>query len=155
MKIKQILYFCILSFTFINAQQVNISSDEMKANEENKTISFIGNAIVKQNQNIIKADKIIVYFNDNNKTKEYKAINNVKFEFVNDTSHYKGVAQKVIYQPLKSIYTLKGNAKIDDIINKRVIKGDEIVLDMQTGNAKVKGSAKKPVKFIFEMENKK
>jgi len=154
-QIKQILYFCILSFTFINAEQVNISSDEMKANEENKTISFIGNATVKQNQNIIRADKIIVYFNDNNKTKEYKAINNVKFEFRNNNLHYKGISQRAIYKPLKSIYILKGNAKIDDLIHKRIIKGNEIILNILTGNAKVKGSAKKPVKFIFEMENNK
>jgi len=48
-----------------------------------------------------------------------------------------------------------GKAIIDDLINKRHVNGDEITLDMTTGNANVKGSKKKPVKFIFDMQEKK
>jgi len=61
----------------------------------------------------------------------------------------------VTYYPAKSQYLLEGKAVIDDKINKRHVNGDTIVFDMITGNAKVKGSAKKPVKFIFDMEEKK
>jgi lipopolysaccharide export system protein LptA len=145
----------ILISIWVNAQTVNITSDEMKANQEKKEIIFIGNAKVVQDKSYIYANKIIVYFSDDNKTKQYDAIDNVHFEFVNEISHYKGYANKLTYMPLQEKYILTGNAKIDDLINKRVIKGDKITLDTKSGNASVKGSRKKPVKFIFETESKK
>ena len=145
----------ILISVGVYAQTVDITSDEMKANQDKKQISFLGNAKVVQEKNYIYADKIIVYFSDDNKTKQYDAIDNVHFEFVNETSHYKGNANKLTYMPQKEQYILTGNAKIDDLLNKRVIKGDKITLDTKSGNASVKGSRNKPVKFIFETESKK
>jgi lipopolysaccharide export system protein LptA len=50
---------------------------------------------------------------------------------------------------------LSGKAKVDDVKNKRQVKGDEITLDMVTGDSQVKGSKKKPVKFIFTTEESK
>ena len=55
---------------------------------------------------------------------------------------------------MKSLYVLKGKAIIDDLIKKSHVDGDEIMLDMSTGSVDVKGSSKKPVKFIFDMEDK-
>jgi len=153
--LKNILYFYFILVGVSYAQSVDISSTQMEANQSSKTISFLGNAKVVQDDSWIFADKIIVYFDENNQTKSYNAIGNVKFELIKDNSHYKGYAKELIYKPLKQQYTIKGNANINDVVNKRVIKGDSITLDMTTGNAKVKGSSKKPVKFIFEMENKK
>jgi len=153
--VKKFLYLCLFCCVSVYAQSVDISSTQMEANQTSKTVSFLGNAKVIQGDSWIFADKIIVYFNENNQTKKYDAIGNVRFELIKEKSHYKGNAKELIYKPLKKEYTIKGNAKIDDIINKRVIKGDMITLDMTTGNAKVQGSSKKPVKFIFEMENKK
>jgi lipopolysaccharide export system protein LptA len=152
--VQSFILFIFVSI-FVYAQTVDITSDEMKANQETKQISFIGNAKVVQEKNYIYADKIVVYFSDDNKTKQYDAIDNVHFEFINQTTHYKGKANKLTYMPLQEKYILSGNAKIDDLINKRVIKGDQIILDTKSGNASVKGSKKKPVKFIFEMESKK
>jgi len=155
--VKNIFYVFLLSVMTmaLYAQSVDISSTQMEANQSSKTVSFIGKAKVIQGDSWIFADKIIVYFNENNQTKRYNAIGNVKFELIKNNSHYKGHAKELIYKPLDKRYTIKGNAMIDDINNKRVIKGDSITLDMTTGNAKVKGSSKKPVKVIFEMENKK
>jgi lipopolysaccharide export system protein LptA len=127
----------------------------MEIEQSSKKASFLGNAKVIQGDSWIFADKIVVYFNENNQTKKYNAVGNVKFELKKDKAHYKGYAKEIIYKPLDKLYVIKGNAKINDIINKRVINGDSIVLDMQTGNAKVKGSSKKPIKVIFEMESKK
>jgi len=152
---KKIILIFFIPLLYIYAQTVDITSDEMKLNENTHQIKFIGNAKVVQDKSYIYADTIVVYFNEDNKTKQYDALGNVKFEFQKEESHYKGSSDKLTYKPLKSIYILTGNAKIKDIINKRFIKGDIITLDTITGNAQVKGSRKKPVKFIFETENKK
>lgn len=137
------------------ADKVEIVSDTMEAQNLKKEVHFVGNVKIKQLKNSLYGDKVIVYFNDNNKTKKYEAIGAVRFEFEQEKGHYKGHADRVTYYPLKSQYILKGKAVIDDVVNKRHIDGNEIILDVLTGKVKIKGSNKKPVKFIFDMENKK
>jgi len=144
----------VLGVSVLFAQKVQITSDKMKAMELKKEVHFIGNAKVVQLKNWIHGDEIIVYFDENNETKRYEAIGNVTFELQQKDALYKGSADKVTYDPQKSEYTLTGKAVIDDLINKRHVNGDEIVLDMHTGNADVKGNGKQPVKFIFDMEKK-
>ncbi len=137
------------------AEKVEITSDSMKAENLKKEVHFIGNVKVKQLKSWLNGDKIIVYFDENNETDMYEAIGSVSFEFKKEDSFYKGSADKVIYYPKKSQYILTGKAVIDDVLNKRHVNGDFITLDTITGNANVKGNEKKPVKFIFDMENKK
>ncbi|TET90054.1 MAG: lipopolysaccharide transport periplasmic protein LptA [Sulfurovum sp.] len=137
------------------AEKVEITSDSMKAQNLQKEVHFIGNVTVKQLENWLHGDKVIVYFDENNETKMYEAIGSVTFEIKNEKSFYKGSADKVTYYPIKSQYILTGKAVIDDLVNKRHINGDIITLDTITGNANVKGDKKKPVKFIFDMEKVK
>jgi lipopolysaccharide export system protein LptA len=151
--LKKIIVFLLSGIIY--AQTVEITSDEMNVNQNTKQIHFIGHAKVIQDKNYINANKIVVYFNDENKTKQYDAIKNVKFEFINKTSHYKGKAEKLTYMPLQENYILIGNAIINDLVNKRTIKGDKITLNAKSGNVSVKGSRKKPVNFIINVESKK
>ena len=137
------------------AEKVEVTSDKMHTESLKKEVHFVGNAKVKKEQDWIHSDRIIVFFNENNETKQYKAIGNVDFEFKNEKGHYKGKADTVEYFPIKSLYILTGKANVDDLMNKRSVKGDKITVDMLTGDSIVKGSKKKPVKFIFEMKDKK
>ncbi len=136
------------------AQKVQITSDTMKAYEKKKEVHFIGNAKVTQLEDWIHGAEITVFFDENNETKMYVAEGNVTFELHQKNALYKGKADRVTYLPKKSQYILTGNAVIDDLVNKRHVDGNEIVLDTTTGNADVKGDRKKPVKFIFDMEKK-
>lgn len=153
MNFFKILFFISLS-SILFAEKVEITSDTMKAQDVQKEVHFIGNVTIKQSKSWLKGDKVIVYFNENNETNKYEAIDSVTFEFKKENNFYKGSANRVTYYPLKSQYVLVGKAVIDDIPNKRHLNGDTITLDMVTGNANVKGNKKKPVKFIFDMENK-
>lgn len=145
----------MLIFSHIFAEKVEIISDSMNAVNIKKEVHFIGNVHIQQSENWLRGDKVIVYFNENNETNKYEAIGSVTFEFKKEKSFYKGAANKVTYYPTKSQYLLEGRAVIDDKINKRHVAGDTILFDMITGNAHVKGNSKKPVKFIFDMEEKK
>jgi lipopolysaccharide export system protein LptA len=136
------------------AERVEITSTSMEAEEEKKEVHFIGNAKISKGTDWLHAEKVIVYFGENNDTEMYEAIGSVKFEFKNEKHHFKGHADKVKYHIVKSIYELNGNAVIDDLASKSHVNGDLIFLDMTTGNVNVKGNKKKPVKFIFEMETK-
>ena len=139
----------------IFAEKVEITSTSMQAENAKKEIHFIGDAKVKQSDDWLHADRVIVYFDENNETKMYEAIGSVTFEFNEETRHYTGSAEKVTHYPLKSFYVLKGQAVIDDLINKSHVAGDEIRLDMLTGKANVMSNKKKPVKFIIEMKDDK
>lgn len=145
----------VLSMDILLAEKIEITSDSMKAEDIKKEVHFIGNVKVKQLKNWIHGDKVIVYFDENNETKMYKAIGTVTFEFKDEKQFYQGSADKVTYFPSKSKYILTGKAIIDDIMNKRHVNGDEIILDTISGNANVQGSREKPVKFIFDVEDSK
>ena len=149
------LYFFLLIPLMIMAEKVEITSDTMQAFEHKKMVNFIGNVTIKQAKSWIHGNKVIVLFNENNETKQYDAIGKVTFEFRENNHFYKGAAHQVTYHPLRSVYILKGNAVVDDMINKRHISGDFITLDLVTGLADVQGAKKKPVKFVFEPEEKK
>lgn len=148
-----ILFFLCTQIIF--AEKVEITSTSMRAVNTKKEIHFIGDAKVKKLSDWLHADRVIVYFNENNETKMYKAIGSVTFEFKEETRHYTGSADQVNYYPLKSLYILRGKAVIDDLINKSHVDGNQITLNMLTGNATVKSNKKKPVKFIMEMKGEK
>lgn len=152
---RAVLLFFILLSIFVYAEKVQIVSDSMKAMNLKKEIHFIGNAKVTQMKNMLQGDEIIVYFNEKNETKKYEAVGHVKFEIQQKNASYKGQAHRAVYLPQQSKYILNGKAVIDDLVNKRHLAGEEIILDMVSGNAEIKGNRKKPVKFIFDMEKKK
>lgn len=134
------------------AERVEITSTKMEA--QDKEVHFIGDAKIKKNSDWLHAQRVIVYFDDNNETSMYEAIGNVTFEFKNEKHAFQGSADKVIYNIVTSLYKLKGSAVIDDLVNKRHVSSDEIILNMTTGNVDVQGSKKKPAKLIFDMGNK-
>ena len=154
MKFLNVILFFVLTQTIL-AEKVEITSTSMQAENTKKEVHFIGDAKVKKLDDWLHADRVIVYFDENNETKMYEAVGTVTFEFKKETRHYTGSAEKVTYYPLKSLYVLRGKAVIDDLINKSHVDGDEITLDMLTGNASVKSNKKKPVKFIIEMKDNK
>jgi lipopolysaccharide export system protein LptA len=147
LKVLFLIFFTELLF----AEKVEITSDVMEAQNVQKEVHFIGNVTVKQLGNKLHGNRVIVYFNENNQTNKYEAIGSVTFEFKKEKSFYKGSAQKVTFYPIKSEYILKGKAVIDDLINQRHLNGNQIILNMKTGNANVLGNRKKPIKFIFDI----
>ena len=149
---KIILLFILTQTLF--AEKVEITSTSMEAEELKKEVHFIGDAKIKKGADWLHAERVIVYFGENNETSMYEAIGSVSFEFKKDENHFKGSADKVIYNILESLYVLKGKAVIDDLVKKSHVNGDEIMLNMSTGSVDVKGSSKKPVKFIFDMKDK-
>lgn len=154
MKTKIIISLLFVLSLTLYAEKVEVTSDSMKAEELKKEVVFMGNVKIKQGASWLHGDKVVVHFNENNQTNEYEAIGKVTFEFKDEKNHYKGKAQKVTYYPLKSEYVLKGKAQVNDLQNKRELKGEVVVLNMKTGHASVKGNKKKPVKFIFDVEKK-
>ena len=139
--------------SFIYAEELEVTADKFTHIEKENKAIFEGNAHAISGKSRVDADRFVIYLDKNNKAKEYHAIGHVKFEIVKPNQHVKGSCNKLIYNVVKETYLLKGNAKIDDILNGRKMSGDEVYLDNLKKEAKAKSLNKKPVKFIFQMKD--
>lgn len=153
---KRIMMFILLVFSsFVIAGKVEIVSDTMHATETNKEVHFEGNVKVTEEKSWIASERLTVYFNDQNKTKTYKASGHVIFELYAAKGHYVGSAAEVHYFPIVSQYLFEGDVKLHDTLNKRDIYGEKVTLDKTTGVARITGKPKKPVKFVIETNETK
>ncbi|EQL64032.1 hypothetical protein HpHA96_07070 [Helicobacter pylori] len=100
------------------------------------------------------ADKVSVFLNDKRKPERYEATGNTHFNiFTEDNREISGSADKLIYNALNGEYKLLQNAVVREVGKSNVITGDEIILNKAKGYADVLGSAKRPAKFVFDMED--
>jgi len=152
LKFLEITLFLLLSLS-LSAEKVEITSDSMHAESINHEIHFIGNAKVKQLKDWITADKIVVYLDENNKTKSYKAFGNADFEFMNEKSHYMGNSEIVEYNPNTSVYILTEKAYVKNLLTNDELRGAKVTVNMLSGKSDVEGTKTKPVKFILNMGN--
>ena len=153
---KQIFLLFIFLYTLnLMADIVDIKADHFYANDINQEAYFEGNAKIKQDKNEFNASKITVFFNDQRKAEKYIATGDVKFDLTEKKIHYLGEAGSVTYSPKSSKYLFKKNVVLKDLTNNRVIKAESVSLDLKTGLADIKGKKKKPVHFIFEIEDRK
>ena len=140
---------------FLNASEVQIEADHFHANNISKVAYFEGNAKIKEGSNEFNASKITVYFNNKKKATKYEASGSVKFDITENKIHYRGKAQKIVYAPNSSKYYFFGDVVLRDLTNNRKIEANEISLDLKTGLADIKGKKSQPVRFIFEIEDRK
>jgi lipopolysaccharide export system protein LptA len=145
------LYFSIL----LNADIVDITADHFHADDITKVAYFEGNAHIKQGESEFHSSKIVVHFNKKKKATKYEALGDVKFDIIEKGIHYSGVAGHIIYSPNNSKYYFSGDVVLRDLTNNRKISAQSISLDLKTGLADIKGAKKKPVHFIFEIEDRK
>ena len=141
--------------TSLVADIVDIKADHFYANDLNHEAYFEGNAKIKQGANEFNASKIIVFFNDKRKAEKYLAKGKVKFDLTENNIHYVGQTDLLTYSPKKSKYLFKGDVILRDLTNNRLIKAESVSLDLKTGLADIKGQAKRPVHFRFEIEDRK
>ena len=137
------------------ADFVDMKADHFYANDIQKRAFFEGNAKITQGKNEITAAKVTVFFNDQKKALKYEATGNVKFDLTENNIHYKGECDIITYAPSSSKYHFVGSVILIDITNNRTIKAETVSLDLKTGLADIKGKAKKPVHFRFEIEDRK
>ena len=155
-RMKRLLVFFILLFASrLVADIVDIKADHFYANDIQHQAFFEGNAKIKQGGNEFNASKVTVFFNEQKKALKYEAHGAVKFDLTENNIHYKGKAESVTYAPTSSKYYFKGNVTLIDLTNNRTIKAETVSLDLKTGLADIKGKDKKPVHFIFEIEDRR
>jgi lipopolysaccharide export system protein LptA len=154
---QSVVKFLLLSIfaTSLFAQKIEVTADSVEASGTKKEVKFKGNVHIWQDEhNWIRANEAILFFDDLNQTRLYEARGNATFEIQDLKGHYKGSCQVFRHWPFESKYLMEGNAMVDDISNKRHLAGDIINVDTKNGNAGIKSNTKKPVKLIFQLDQK-
>ncbi len=133
-----------------------IDAKDFVANDKKGISSFKGNVKIQMNKDVLSANEVDIYFSSKDKkTKtptKYIASGNVHFTIVTSKKHYEGKGNKIIYSPIKQEYTVLGNGFLEEKNDGRKIYGNKIYVNQLTGEAKVSGSKKEPVRFIINIK---
>ena len=156
---KKYLIGMVLTSTFLFAQSETliIDAQDFQADDKKGISIFTGDVKIKMGEDKLNAQRVDVFFETDKKTNNktplrYEATGKADFEIVTKDKHYVGNGDKIIYSPQKEEYTIFGNGFIHEQNDDRKIYGDTIYVNQLSGEAKVKGSENKPVKFIINVE---
>jgi len=142
--------------------QLIIDADQFEASDEKGLSIFTGNVKLKKIKDRLNSDKLEVYMTpkkkDGSKQKrvalKYIATGNADFEVYASGKHYIGKGDKIIYNPVKSEYEIIGKGFLKEVNENKTLYGETIFLNQTTGEARVRGTKNKPVRFIMEIESK-
>ncbi|MBF7070109.1 lipopolysaccharide transport periplasmic protein LptA [Aliarcobacter butzleri] len=148
--------FCS-TLLFAQSETLIIDAQDFQADDKKGISIFTGNVKIKMGEDKLNAQRVDVFFETDNKTNNktplrYEATGKADFEIVTKDKHYVGNGDKIIYSPQKEEYTIIGNGFIHEQNDDRKIYGDTIYVNQLSGEAKVKGSENKPVKFIINVD---
>ena len=148
--------FCS-TFLFAQSETLIIDAQDFQADDKKGISIFTGNVKIKMGEDKLNAQRVDVFFETDKKTNNktplrYEATGKADFEIVTKDKHYVGNGDKIIYSPQKEEYTIIGNGFIHEQNDDRKIYGDTIYVNQLSGEAKVKGSENKPVKFIINVD---
>ncbi len=148
---RKILFLILPIFLF--SENLEITSKNFEASEKKLISIFTGDVHVKKGKDRINSQKLIIYFSKDKKPIKYEALKDVTFKISLDNNKtYEGRAQKIIYIPKEMKYIFEKNVFILQKPDMRKIYGEKVILNRVTGKAIVKGNEKRPVKFIFKIE---
>jgi len=143
-----------------NLSTLKIDAINFSTNYNDNMIIFNGDVKMIKDKDNLKANKLVIYFkvsSKDSKRKEpilYTATGDVYLEINATTKHYIAKGDKVVFKPLENKYIIFGSGYVEDTKDNRKLYGDKIYIDALTGEAKIDGSKKKPVRFIMQLDTK-
>ena len=153
-KVISIYIFLLLSVDAEETSPVDITSDEMQWNDNERVAYAIGNAIAIQGNRKIKADKLIVYLEKNNATNEIiliKAEGNIIFTTLDEIA----TGEMATYDFIKNTIIIKNNVSLKK--NDNIMKGDLLEMNLNTGISQIsskKDSDKVKMRFLPKKNEK-
>ena len=147
--VKFTVFIFIIIISNLFSKNITIKANLM----ENKKNSIIldGNVFIKIDKTTIKGNKAIIILKKY-KILNYKLIGNINFNiFEKENLKYRGKSNSLKYISKGNIYYLSGDVEINNLIDKRTIKGDEIKIDIKLNKIKIQGKKDKPVSINFNI----
>lgn len=144
-----------LLFGMLFAQKVEITAKSFEGDENALVGELDGDVMIKNGDyDTLWANHAKVLFNEKKEAKKYIATGNTRFQVKLGGKSYDGSGDEITYEPKNDLYTLSGNAYLHEKDSDKKLYGQKIVVERAKGLYNVYSSDKKPVKFIFELENK-
>jgi len=154
MRYLKIILF-ISAITTLWAAEVQITADKFFADETKKMSVFDGNVKVLKESDKLTAKKVTIEFDEKKQPIRYIATGDAKANMVMKEKKYYAEAEKMTYEPSKSLYILEKKAFLHDIETDKKVYGEYIKVNQVNGHYEVDGKGGAPVKFIFKVEDQK
>ncbi|EAI0652486.1 lipopolysaccharide transport periplasmic protein LptA [Campylobacter coli] len=151
--VRKIILF-LISASISLASQIEVKALNFYSDENKGESVLSGNVEIIRGDDILTAEKVIIYTDKNRKPTRYEAMQNAKFKIVLKGKTYKGSGDKFIYNVAKDIYEINGNAYINELQSNQKLYGDKIIVDKRNNVYRVESKDKKPARFIFDLEQK-
>lgn len=152
---KLLILIACFGVSLMYAAQVEVTADKFFADEKKQISVFEGNVVVIKEADKLTANKVTIEFDAKKQPLRYIATGNAKGNITMNAKKYYGEAEKMTYEPPKSLYTLEKKAFLHEIETDKKVYGDFIRADQVSGQYEVDGKGKGPVKFIFKVEDQK
>jgi lipopolysaccharide export system protein LptA len=143
----KILFLVFLLFIFAYSQPILAESDRMVY--EKNSIVYIGNVKVTKGNEVLTADKVIIYLDENRKANSAEAEGKVLYRDEKRTAK----ADKAVYDFKKDIVQLIGNARVEEGPN--FVEADEIIYYRKEDRAVAISKNKRVRSFYVEEKEKK
>ena len=148
------------SLLFSASEKLIIDAKNFETDDAKGITVFTGDVKLKKVKDKLNANKLEIFMTPNSKGKsrqplKYIATGNADFEIHSNGKIYIGKGEKVIYVPKSQEYTVLGNGYLKETTEDKELFGEKIFINQLTGNARVSGSEKKPVRFILNIESGK
>jgi len=141
------LFFLLLVFIFAYSQPILAEADRMVY--EKNSIIYIGNVRVIKGNEVLTADKVIIYLDENRKANSAEAEGKVLYRDEKRTAK----ADKAFYDFKKDIVQLIGNARVEEGPN--FVEADEIIYYRKEERAIAVSKNKRVRSFYVEEKEKK
>ena len=135
--------------TIDTRKPLEILSQQLEVLQQDNKSIFSGDVVATQGDMTLSADKLIVFFVDENTIERLEATGNVRFSQLDRTA----TAEKAVYLQEQGVLSLIGKAHVEQGMN--TVAGDEIVFYTRENRSVVKGSSQKRVKAVIVQEEKK
>ncbi|EAI4544440.1 organic solvent tolerance protein OstA, partial [Campylobacter coli] len=104
-----------MSISISLASQIEVKALNFYSDENKGESILSGNVEIIRGDDILTAEKVIIYTDKNRKPMRYEAVQNANFKIVLKGKTYKGSGDKFIYNVAKDIYEIDGNAFINEL----------------------------------------
>ena len=145
----------ISTITTLWAAEVQVTADKFFADETKKVSVFDGNVKVIKESDKLTSKKLTIEFDDKKQPIRYIATGDAKANMLMKEKKYYAEAEKMTYEPSKSLYILEKKAFLHDIETDKKVYGEYIKVNQVSGHYEVDGKGGAPVKFIFKVEDQK
>lgn len=147
----------LLQLLYGQTSKLIIDAKQFVSNDKDGISVFEGDVKLQRDKDILKSDKLEVFMQDKTKTNKrvaskYEATGHVSFNILTNEKHYIGKGDKIIFNPVDEMYIILGNGTLKETNEDRTLIGDEIFINIKTGEARIKGTKEKPVRLIINIE---